>query len=53
MSRSRENLQKQKKQEEKMLEQIRSRKVPRVTYEERKKQLAIPNRLNMGGSVEE
>jgi len=54
MNRSKEKREKkQNKQEEKMLEQIRSRKVAQVVYEERKKKPALPNRLNIGGSAEE
>ncbi len=54
MNRSKEKREKkQRKQEETMLEQIRSRKVTRVAYEERKKKPALPNRLNVGGSAEE
>jgi hypothetical protein len=44
---------KQNTQEEKMLERVRSRKASPVVYEEKKKKAALPNRLNVGGSVEE
>ncbi len=55
MSRSREKQEKQqhKNQEEKMLERIHSAKMTPVAHEERKKKLALPNRLNRGESTEE
>jgi len=44
---------KQREREEKMLEQIRKGKVTRIAFEERKKKLALPNRLNMKDSPED
>jgi len=48
--------QREKRQEDreaKMLEKVRSLKVTRVYYEERKKKAALPNRMNLENSVED
>lgn len=43
----------QEDREARMLEKVRSLKVTRIYYEERKKKEALPNRLNMENSIEE
>ena len=54
MSKSKEKVQrKQQEREEKMLKQIREGKAIRIVYEGRQKKHALPNRLNMKGSIEE
>jgi hypothetical protein len=54
VSKSKEKLQrKQKEREQKMREQVEKGKATRVVFVERKKKQALPNRLNMKGSIDE
>jgi hypothetical protein len=53
MSARKKQLDRQRAEEEKLIEDIRTGRVLRVHYEERKKKDSLPNRVNVKGSVPE
>ena len=53
MSARKKQLDRQRAEEEKLIEDIRTGRVRRVHYEERKKKDSLPNRVNIKGSVPE